>query len=495
MSPVPAKRPRDDVAAGAEEDVPTKCAKTKLALELGRPVRFAVIPTPQSKVKLSSILHDVELPLREDPVKQIHDTRACDEAVTEAIRLFKESYLSHLTDRYVYDKEEWTADENTEDRNTEKYQDFRRAFVALLPWVGEKERVPDTSVVGGGYNVVQIRGQDPPTHLDHYNKLVQENEWDDALEAQLDLFRCQGPHARAWDALLALSAAMGSRSEKSWLDQNDCSVDVEEGLKRIGMFKDEDLKRLRRHPQGMKWRRNAIQSIIREISQTRIYGYFAHYLASSGNSFRLGLARGVSGQVPASLLITSQLPLWDALHFHTDDKDSSPFKGAAKGTSHRLEDNPWLKEPGRQFALQEANCDVCEESSAENHLFHKARQPARTLQPDEQLKKLLLSSEPVMLLDVVASLAPRDVARTEGLTKIVKAEIKRVFSEAKSRGQAVLLELGSGEPHALAKKVYLPLGAEYGLRCGYIRWRESGAVPWAREGTWADRGCVCLQMP
>jgi hypothetical protein len=357
------------------------------------------------------------------------------------------------------------------------------------------EHVPDSTVAGGSYNVVQIRGQDPPTHLEHFNKFVEKNEWDAALEAQLDHFRCQGPHARAWDALLALAAAMGSRKEKSWLDQNDCSVEVEEGLKKIGMFSEKDLKRLKRHPQGMKWRQEAIRGIIREVCRIRIYGYFAHYLSSSGNSIRLGLARGVSGHVPASIVITSQLPLWDALHFHTDDKDGSPFKGSAKGKSHRLEDNPWLKEPGRQFALQEANCEVTQDDSWESWEFHKARKPAKTLQPDEQLKKLLLSSEPVLLLDVVASLAPREVARSEGLTKIVKAEIKRVFKEAKSRGQAVLLELGSGEPHDLAKKVYLPLGAEYGLRCGYIRWRASGDVPWAREGNWSDRGCVCLQMP
>jgi hypothetical protein len=239
----------------------------------------------------------------------------------------------------------------------------------------------------------------------------------------------------------------------------------------------------------MKWRQQALEGIVRDISRTRIYGYFAHYLASSGNSLRFAIARGPSGNVPASILITSQLPLWDALHFHINDKDSSPFKGPAKGSSHRLEDNSWLKEPGRQFAFQEANCDV-------DHLdYLRSRQSAKTLQPDAKLKKMLLSPEPVLLLDVVSALAPRDLARSEGVTAVVKAEIKRVFLEAKSRGQAVLLELGSGEPHSLAKKVYLPLGAEYGLRCGYIRWRESGDVPWAREEKWADRGCVCLQMP
>jgi hypothetical protein len=475
LPPVAQKRPRD-LDALSDEATPRKSTKGQLAQEPTHSLAFsAVVPTPQATVRLS--------------VNQLDDARVCDEAVGDAIRLFRDSLFPFLTDRYVHGKEEEVADERAEKRSSDKCQDLRKAFVALLPWAGKMDKVPDATIAGGGYDVLHFDGHDPPTHLDFYNKLVEKNDWDGALEAQLELFRCQGPRSRAWDGLLALSAVMGSRKEKNWLDQNDCNADVEEGLKKLGMFRDKDLKRLKRCPKGMKCRQNAIRTIVREICRIRIYGYFAHYLGSSQHHFRLAVARGVSGHVPASIVITSQLPLWDALHFHTEDKEGSPFKGAAKGKSFRLEDNPWLKEPGRQFAFQEANTDADPDSAL------LCRKLASTLEPDPQLKKLLVTSEPVLLLDVVSSLAPRDLAKSEGLSAIVKAEIKNVFEQARSRGQAVLLELGSADPHDLAKKVYLPLGAQYGLRCGYIRWRDSDEVPWAREGPWADRGCVCLQMP
>jgi hypothetical protein len=476
---------RRAAAEGVQNDFSPQTPMPPICIQ--KRMRGEVEETPESEIRAAK-----KNCVKEDD--HLAASRACDEAVFEAIRLFKEHFLPYLTDKYVHEKEEEMADEGAEKRGRDKCNELRKAFAALLPSAGQMEYVIDSSVASGGYDVVQIRGQEPPTHLDYYNKMVEKNEWDDALEAQLDLFRCQGPQARVWDGLLALAAVMGSRKEKNWLDQNDCKVDVEEGLKKLGMFKDEDLKRLRRSAKGMKWRQNAVRGIVREILRVRIYGYFAHYLASSKHHLRLAVARNscVSGQqqhIPAAIVITSELPLWDALHFHTEDRNGSPFHGAARGKSYRLEDNAWLKEPGRQFAFQEANVDV------DFHDFVRSRKLAKDLEPNAQLKRMLLSSEPVLLLDVVASLAPRDLARSEGLSVIVKAEIKRVFAEAKTRRQAVVLELGSGEPHDLAKKVYLPLGAEYGLRCGYLRWRDSSEKPWSREGVWEDRGCICQQMP
>jgi hypothetical protein len=411
------------------------------------------------------------------PQQVIEDRLTCDEAVNEALRLFRASWLEYMTDLYVKAKEEEIAEERAEKLSAAKCGEFRKLVLALLPFAGEIKNEPSTKVVGGSYDVVEFNdGIDPPTHLAHYNKHVKAKEWDEALEIQLDLFRATGEHARAWDALCALAAAMSSRKEKTWLDQNDVKEDIKYGLKQLGLQKKPRCAKTR------KIRTNAISSMIESQLRLRIYGYFAHYLAHSSHHMRLSLVRGADGLVPASFVITSQLPFWDALHFHTEDKDSTPFRGAAKEDS-------WRHKEDTQFALQDINPDAKENDSA------NARLSAKNLQSDPKLKELLLSPEPVVLLDVVASLAPREMARSEGVSDVVKAEIERVFREAKTRGQAVLFELGSAEPHDLAKKVYLKIAGKYGLRCGYLRWRECSEMPWAREGPWDDRGCIGLQMP
>jgi hypothetical protein len=407
----------------------------------------------------------------------IEERRTCDEAVNEALRVFRDSWLDYMTDLHVKAKEEEAAEARAEKRSADKCPDFRKLVRALLPFAGEIKNVASEKVVGGSYDVVEFRhGIDPPTHLAHYNKHVKAKEWDDALEIQLDVFRASGEHARAWDALCALAAAMSSRKEKTWLDQNDVKQDIKYGLKKLG------LQKKPRCAKTKKIQTNAISTMIEGMSRLRIYGYFAHYLAHSSHHMRLSLVRGADGLVPASFVITSHLPFWDALHFHTEDKDSTPFKGSAK-------DDTWWHKVDTQVALQDINPDVTDNESP------NARLSAKMLQSDPKLKELLLSPEPVVLLDVVASLAPRELARSEGVSDVVKAEIERVFSEAKSRGQAVLFELGSAEPHDLAKKVYLKVAAKYGLRCGYLRWRECSEMPWAREGPWDDRGCIGLQMP
>jgi len=444
------------------EDEYTQCAPTKLARMQS--------PSSSSQDASSPSASSNPRPLLEEP-------RTCDEAVNEALRLFRESWLAYMTDLHVKAKDEEVAEERAEKRSAEKCREFRELVNALLPFAGEIQNVPSTKVVGGGYDVVEFHdGIDPPMHLPHFKQHVKAKEWDDALEIQLDLLRSRSEHGRTWDALCALAAAMSSRKEKTWLDQNDVKEDVKYGLKQLG---------LQKKPRCVKTKKiqvNAINTIIQGLSRVRIYGYFAHYLAHSSHHMRLSLVRGPAGRVPASFVIASQLPFWDALHFHTEDKDSTPFKGSAK-------EDTWRHKVETQVALQDINPDVNDNESP------NARLPAKNLQPDLKLKELLLSPEPVLLLDVVASLAPRELARSEGVSDVVKAEIERVFSEAKTRGQAVLFELGSAEPHDLAKKVYLKIAGKYGLRCGYLRWREYAEMPWAREGSWADRGCIGLQMP
>lgn len=441
-----------DIEADDIQGAPAKCSKSLLL-------------SPPSSPKESS-----------SPTLSVEESRKCHEAVNEALRQFRHSWNAYMTDLYVKEMDDEVADERAEKRSAENCSELRELVRALLPFLGEIENVANAKVPAGFYDAVEFQdGYDPPNNLGHFKKHVQNKEWDEALEIQLDLFRTVGDRARAWDALCALAAAMSSRKEKTWLDQNDVKEDIKYGLKQLGVNK---------KPRCVKQKRirqNAAQAILNGLSRIRIYGYFAHYLANSMHRIRLSLARGAAGHVPASIVITSELPFWDALHFHTEDKDSTPFKGPAK-------DDSWRHKPYSQFALQDINPDEDDYEST------KARLSAKTLQPDSKLKELLLCPKPVLLLDVVASLAPRDLARTEGVSDVVKAEIERVFSAAKSRGQPVLFELGSAEPHDLAKKVYLRIAGKYGLRCGYLRWREYPEMPWAREGDWSDRGCIGLQF-
>jgi hypothetical protein len=127
MSPIAEKRPLDEAAE--VEVSPVKYAKVQFSSERGRSFA-AAIPTPHSKVKMT-LRHDFEWPVRQNARSQTRDTRACDEAVSDAIRLFKESFLPYMTDRYVKGEDEEDADELAEKRNTERYQDVRKTFMAL----------------------------------------------------------------------------------------------------------------------------------------------------------------------------------------------------------------------------------------------------------------------------------------------------------------------------------------------------------------------------
>jgi len=162
---------------------------------------------------------------------------------------------------------------------------------------------------------------------------------------------------------------------------------------------------------------------------------------------------------------------------------NGPFRAEAA-------EEAWCRVAGRQFAFQEATS-----ADLEGNRDASERVPLATLKPDPQLLELFRSRKPVVYLDAIASLATREAAKEHGLSSIVKAELAALFKSAKDNGQAVVLQLGSDSPHTLAEKVYLrsPL-AEYGLKCGYIRWRESEDAPWAREKPYNDRCCLCLQM-
>jgi hypothetical protein len=213
------------------------------------------------------------------------------------------------------------------------------------------------------------------------------------------------------------------------------------------------------------------------------YGFFAHHLVKSYATIRVAFKPSVPAPLAVSVIVTERISLFDALG--SPDTGDGSFIGAAKSYG-------WCNQEGTQFAFQEAKLGIPEDSEDNKNL----RMPTEELQASQELRELLLSKKPIVYLEVIAALAPREVAKNEGLSAIVIAELTKLMRDAKSRGEAVLFCLGSDTPHKLAEKVYLrkPIG-DYGLRCGYFRWRTSSDLPWAREAPWQNRPCHCFQMP
>merc|ERR1719162_1124680 len=309
---------------------------------------------------------------------------------------------------------------------------------------------------GGDYQVVEFESCHPPRNLTWRGDAPLADS--ETLKAQLEWLRKE-PQGEAWEALCAVLAAVSTRKEKNWLEAHETFDSLEEELENIQAPKS------KKSPK----RKDAIRKLIAEECSSAC-GFFSHYLVRTNASLRVAFAPRASKLLPASVIITTRSPLWEALH---GLDDNGPLRGEAASRQ-------WLKASGRQFAFQLANFGVDEKSI-------KCRESAAELKPDTKLRDLLRSRKMVVQLEVVAALAPRDVSKKEGLSDIVKAELTRVMHEAKTRGEAVVFCLGSDHAHSLAEKVYLrePIGS-YGLRCGYLRWRESADVPWARERAWSD---------
>jgi len=334
----------------------------------------------------------------------------------------------------------------------------------LLPWLGPMQRDPH----GINYEVVEFSGGQPPRGL---KKCKDDDEEADGVKAQLEWLRSE-PRGRAWEACCAVMAALSTRAEKSWLEANDTCSNLEAMLSDLPGCKSK--KSVQRKQEICKF-------IEKEGSSCR--GFFAHYMVCPTTTLRVAFTLNVPRPLPAALVITNRLPLWDALVSLDGD---NPFQGDARERS-------WCLAAGRQFAFQLANIGIPEKPAS---VSRKARASAATLQADNKLRDLLRSRKPVIQLEVIAALAPRDVCKSEGLSAIVKAELATITREAKRRGEAVVFCLGSDSPHILAEKVYLrqPI-SDHGLQCGYLRWRASAEVPWAKETEWSDRTTLCLQMP
>jgi hypothetical protein len=382
-------------------------------------------------------------------------------AVEAAMSIFKDAWTEFAIECDVgfggfadKDTRENRAARVCEGLVVKRYDQMKRAFCDLLPWVGPVQ--PRAS--GTDYDVLEFQGHQVPRHVE---KALKDSE---LSKAQLKWLRNE-PRGRAWEAFCAVMAALSTRKEKCWLDAHDrdnleAMIGPKQGVAGAGAL-----------------RKLTISTHINEECAAGC-GFFSHYLVHSYSKLRVAFAPGMPTPMPASLIITSRLPMWEAL---ASMDDNGPLRGEAASRE-------WCLQAGRQFALQDANLEV--EKGARND------RDASSLQPDAKLRDLIRSRKPVVVLEVVAALAPRAVAKNHGLSDIVKAELARVMSEAKSKGEAVLFYLGSDIPHALARKVYMqPPINNHGLRCGYLRWRASATAAWGRERAWDTRLCLCLQMP
>jgi hypothetical protein len=342
----------------------------------------------------------------------------------------------------------------------ENYEAIRAAANALVPWAG--------GVVPAGpaanYDVLQFQGVTPPTlKKSPYAK----RETNDEKQQILD-YRNSGKQARAREALVTVCSALSCRREKLWVEFSE--GDLVDIIKNSGLRRVKSRKML-----------NLIKQFINdEVEKGKFCCQFASALVRPESYIRIACGRGVGYSVPASILIVHHMPLWNVFLKMEDD---TPFVGAANRQA-------WWNQSGREVAFQELNFEADEDDMI-NERF-----PASKLKPDPQLKKLLQSQTPVVYLDILAALSTREASKKYGLSDIVKNELANLFREAKSKKQAVVFVLGTEDPRKLAEKVYLrpPLN-DFGLKCGFFRWRASPDSPWAREKEYSDRSTFMLQMP
>lgn len=403
-------------------------------------------------------------------------------AVDAAMKLFKDMWIEFV---FEYDRGNADGDERDERADAwletvvaTRYEELRATMTNLLPWL--PRLLPSDE--GSEYSVIEFDGQQPQ-HLqkDGANWRLLGAQYKDgrpALEKVIGASLACGrrdPKFRALEAFCVMLALLSNRKEKSFLE----AFATREEL-------DQHMKALQKKGVNVKSKTSARRKHeIREWLEKQYlhgFGFFSHFLVKPYADMRVAFKPGVPTPIPVSVIAVEHITLFDALG--SPDTGDGSFIGAPKSFE-------WCTQKGTEFAFQAAIHGVPEKDHIKKH-----RQPTEDLQPNPELRALLLGRKPILYLEVIAALAPREVAKREGLSAIVIAELARLMREAKSRGEAVLFCLGSDSPHTLAEKVYLrkPIG-DHGLTCGYFRWRKSAEVPWAREAFWEDRPCHCLQMP
>lgn len=373
-----------------------------------------------------------------------------DEAVAQAKRLFTDAYTAYALDIDLRGTtpaqlcaEAWARD---------NYVAMKEVLLSLLAWTGKMNDAP------GGYKIIKFQGIKGTRY--------------DVSKTQLQRLRKEGPRAKAWEALCAVLAAISSRSEKIWLECHDLRDDIKTELKKITRCSNILSSR----------RRDAIRKVVPKLVDNGA-GFFASYLIDPRAVHHVTFAQQPHGLLPATSMIIRRMPLWDALK--TMDYEG-PLTGAAK-------QKRWCFAAGREFTLQDIHFG--EDDDPKKELWER-RVDVKNLQPDPQLRDLLCSKTPVILLDTLAALAPRKVCKEQELSRIVHAELANLYATAKAQGEAVVFHVASDDPHKLVQRVYLrkPL-ADHGMRCGCLRWRESAKAAWAREFRSDERVHICLQMP
>jgi hypothetical protein len=374
------------------------------------------------------------------------------------MHLYREALAAYALERDLNGEEK--ADESAESWAMEHYEEMKNAILGLLPWAGAID-----ASTSGPYDILEFQGRKTTRlHL---------------CKSQLEQFRAHGAQEQAWEALCAVFAAISSRREKVWLEEFVMTPFLDEVLETLSGCKSKHSVK----------RKAAIREFVTTFVENGA-GAFARTLIDPNILHRVTFARGPTGPLPATSMTTRRIPLWDALQA-MDDR--GPLRGEAA-------DKRWCWGADRQFALQDLQYgqDEANKLRMDKGLYtsRNERMHVKDLKPDPKLRELLHSKKPVVYLDTLASLAPRRVCKSQGLSEIVTMELATLFREAKARGEAVVFSMGSTNPHKLAEKVYLraPL-ADYGMRCGCLRWRASSEVPWAREVMWDDRHTLCLQMP
>lgn len=371
---------------------------------------------------------------------------AVDRVVQSAWSVFTEFWEAYMNQQELHGFEK--ACEVAEQMADTRYEELCCLVESLLDGTAH-DVLPCGKVGDDKYDVVQFAGQQLPQHL-----LVRCRP-DTEMEDKLEHARSESAVGRSRDAFCALLACLASRPEKAWLESLDTDYQMTEQLK----------------AERGQTRKEAFRVVLRHLSAKKVHGYFAHALVSPNSIFRISLARDGARLRPASLTLTYSCTLQQAFALMDDD-------GPLPESILSLQD--------REFALQSI---LTGQDSG-------TRQSAKSLESEPQLRALLNSATTVVMLDAIAALAPRERAKENKLSPIVKSELCALLRDAKARGQAVVFMLGGDSPHVLAEKVYLrPPFTDHGLRCGYIRWRKSAADPWAREKCEDKRVCIGLQLP
>lgn len=460
-SPVvlPMKRPFEAEPPAVTFELP--CAEVSGDSECSRPKRVKIdLQLQELKENIESLgeyLQKAPVVIKDTDSSQVESVQqplnlrspdaspTLEQAVEAAMQAFREAFAAYASEKAARGDDKASA--SAERWAAEKYDSLKVAMLDLLPFVGTLEGVEE-----GNYDVLSFHG--------HKETLEVAQRGSEA------------GRARAQEALCAVMAVAASREVKVWLEHKDMESEPSNARRRVA-------------PQcktkGSAKTKAASQDFLHRLVDERA-GAFSASLTDPRSFHRVTFARRPDGIVPATFLTTRRLPLWDAL-------ETMGPNGVLKGAASR---KAWCAASGREFAFQDLSFRHANATRKQNRYL-----AARNLRPDKQLRSLLRSKQPVIILDVLTALAPCDVCKQQGLSEIVRAELVALLRKAKANGEAVVINLGSSESaHKLAESVYLrsPI-ADYGMRCGCLRWRQSADVPWSRDIKGDEGMTLCLQMP